>query len=341
MTDHELFTRLLAIEEELEVEALLDGLGYNLTNESVWKPLGDMENNFSTVGNQHAEATGAFVEKLINGIDALLMAECFKRNIDPEGPDAPRTMADAVERFYGIKDGRLDTLDPKQLTAMAEEIYVVATGGKVSPCYLIIDTGEGQTPNRFPDTFLSLNRSNKMRIPFVQGKFNSGGTAVLQFCGDKNMQLIVSRRHPNALVLDGDASRELWGFTIVRRRRPQHGEKVSTYVYLAPNGVVPRFAADAINVLPQRRNSIRPEPYASGLQYGTCVKLYNYRWRARSLATTETRYELERYLHAPCLPFRVTETRDYKANYYSTTISGVWVSIGAGQDTDSESIKVE
>src|SRR5712692_4746445 len=108
MTDHELFTRLLAIEEELEVEALLYGLGYNLTNESVWKPLGDMENNFSTVGNQHAEATGAFVEKLINGIDALLMAECFKRNIDPEGPDAPRTMADAVERFYGIKDGRLD-----------------------------------------------------------------------------------------------------------------------------------------------------------------------------------------------------------------------------------------
>ena len=71
------------------------------------------------------------------------------------------------------------------------------------------------------------------------------------------------------------------------------------------------------------------------------MKLYNYRWRARSLATTETRYELERYLHAPCLPFRVTETRDYKANYYSTTISGVWVSIGAGQDTDSESIKVE
>src|SRR5712692_11095199 len=108
MTDHELFTRLLTIEEEVEADELLSGLGYSLTNESVWKPLGDMENNFSTVGNQHAEATGAFVEKLINGIDALLMAECFKRGIDPQGPEAPRTMAEAVQRFYGIRDGRLD-----------------------------------------------------------------------------------------------------------------------------------------------------------------------------------------------------------------------------------------
>ena len=343
MTDQEIFTRLQAFEEEVEVDELLSGLGYELTNEAVWKPLGGYENNFSTVGNQHSEATGAFVEKVINGIDALLMAECFKRGIDPEGADAPRTMAEAIERFYGIKDGRLDSFDPKQLTALAEreQMHVVATGGKISPCYLIIDGGEGQTPDRFPDTFLSLNRSNKMRIPFVQGKFNSGGTAVLQFCGDMNMQLIVSRRHPNAPVLEGDMSRDLWGFTIVRRRRPQHGEKISTYVYLSPNGVVPRFTGDTIQVLPQRRNSIRPEPYSSGLRFGTCIKLYNYRWRARSIATTETRYELERYLHAPCLPIRLTETRDYKANYYSTTISGVWVSIRSGSEGDAESVSVE
>src|SRR5260370_11674591 len=341
MTDDELFSRFLQFEDEAEVDELLNALGYALSNESVWKPLGDMENNFSTVGNQHAEATGAFVEKVINGIDALLMAECFKHGIGSDGTEEPRTMSGAVGRLYGMKDGRLDSLDPNQLTALAERIYVVATGGKTSPWYLIVDSGEGQTPNRFPDTFLSLNRSNKMRIRFVEGRLKSGGSAVLQFCGDKNMQLIVSRRHPDARILDGDNSKNLWGFTIVRRRRPQHGEKVSTYVYLAPGGDVPRFAADVIDVLPQRRSSIRPEPYTGSLQYGTCVKLYNYRWRARSLATTEMRYELERYLHAPCLPFRLTETRDYKANYYSTTISGVWASIGAGHDSDSENIKVE
>jgi len=106
MNDYELFTRLLKLEEEAEVDELLNGLGYSLSNELVWKPLGDMENNFSTVGNQHAEATGAFVEKVINGIDALLMAECFKRGIDPQGADAPRTMAEAIKQFYQIKDGR-------------------------------------------------------------------------------------------------------------------------------------------------------------------------------------------------------------------------------------------
>ena len=40
--------------------------------------------------------------------------------------------------------------------------------------------GEGQTPERMPDTFLSLTKSNKLRIPFVQGKFNMGGTGRLR-----------------------------------------------------------------------------------------------------------------------------------------------------------------
>jgi hypothetical protein len=47
-----------------------------------------MENNFSTVGNQQTEATAAFVEKIINGIDANLMAQCFSENINPESGEA-------------------------------------------------------------------------------------------------------------------------------------------------------------------------------------------------------------------------------------------------------------
>ena len=97
------------------------------------------------------------------------------------------------------------------------------------------------------------------------------------------------------------------------------------YVYLAPQGQILAFDADVILALPDGGASNRaPTPYHRPLEYGTCVKLYNYNWRAKSTATTEARYELERYLHAPSLPFRVTETRNYRANYYSTTISGVW-----------------
>lgn len=339
MDNINLFEKLLKAEDETEVDELLKRAGYGLENESAWVPLGSMENNFSTVGNQQTEATAALVEKIINGIDAVLMAECYRRGIDPEGTGAPTSMSQTIEKFFDVRDGSIGGLDASSQTQLAKNIHVVAVGDKAAPCYLVVDKGEGQTPDAFPDTFLSLNKSNKLRIPFVQGKFNSGGTGVLQFCGTQNMQLIVSRRHPEAPVKSGDTSRQLWGFTIVRRMRPTAGRRNSMYVYFAPNGKVPRFEADQIKVLPEDRSTVAPRPYAVELAYGTCVKLYNFRWKAKSIATTDARYELERYLHSPCLPFRLTETRDYRANYFSTTIAGIWATIDS-EETPSDS-KVE
>lgn len=341
-----LFYKLVQAEDELEVEKILEKEGLGLANEAVWHPLGGMENNFSTVGNQHAEATGALVEKLINSIDAVLMSECYKAQIGPETSDAPRTMSEAVEKFFGVAHGRLENLLSKQQTALANRINLVATGEKSTPSYMIIDDGEGQTPRSFPDTLLSLRRSNKMRIPFVQGKFNSGGTGVLQFCGEKNMQLIASRRNPSCVSNSADGTASLWGFTIVRRLRPSSGRRSSVYVYLATEGdrqnpLVPNFSANGIKVLPEDRANVCPRPYSVNLTHGTCIKLYNFRWKAKSIATTEARYELERYLHAPCLPFRVTETRKYTANYYKTTVSGVWATVAMPQSDEAESTKVE
>ena len=59
-----LFDRLLRAESEPKVDTILNAAGYSLDNEAVWQPLGGMENNFSTVGNQQTEATAAFVEKI-------------------------------------------------------------------------------------------------------------------------------------------------------------------------------------------------------------------------------------------------------------------------------------
>lgn len=334
-----LFESLLHAETESEVDRVLHEAGLSLENEAVWKPLGNMENNFSTVGNQQTEATAALVEKLINGIDAVLMSECFRAGVEPEGPDAPLSMAEAVQRFFSVRDGSLGNLDAKRRTDLADKLQLIAVGDKSAPNYLIIDQGEGQSPDQFPDTFLSLNKSNKLRIPFVQGKFNSGGTGVLQFCGTKNIQLIASKRDPRAPLPPQDTSRDQWGFTVVRRMKPSEGRKNSMYVYLAPNGNVPRFECESLMVLPQARRSIAPNAYSTGLKHGTCVKLYDFRWKARSIATTEARYELERFLHSPCLPFRITETRAYRANYFSTTVSGVWATIGS--DDNMEDTKVE
>jgi len=334
-----LFEKLLHAEVEDAVERILEAAGFGVTNSDVWKPLGGMGNNISTVGNQKEDPTDAMVEKIINSIDAMLMAECYRQGLDPEGKDVPQSMIEATEKFFRVPRGRMENLTSGEQTTIAENIQVVAVGEKQSPSYLIIDKGEGQTPAAFPDTFLSLIRENKMRIHFVQGKFNSGGTAVLPFCGEKNMELIVSRRHPNSPAKAGDTTRNLWGFTIVRRLKPSGGRRSSMYVYLAPCGSVPSFAAEAIKVLPEKRTKLAPRPYAVDLEWGTCIKLYNYRWKARSIATTEARYELERYLHLPVLPFRLTETRDYKANYFSTTIAGIWVSVSASQGDEASKVE--
>jgi len=339
MSSYELFNALLHAEHESDVDFILDRSRY-LSDESSWQPLGDIENNFATVGNQQSEPTAALVEKIINSMDAVLMLECFKKGIDPEGPEAPPSMTEAIELFFQVKSGQIGALSPRERTKLAELVHLVAVGSKEEPCYLIIDKGEGQTPYKFPETLLSLVRSNRLRIPFVQGIFNMGGTGVLPFCGTKKYELIASRRNPQALRDADDHTANDWGFTIVRRLPPAAGRRGSMYVYLAPANKVLTFSAPYIRVLPSGSTKNTPaEPYAVDLDYGTCVKLYNYRWKAKSTATTETRYELERYLHAPCLPLRITETRNYKANYFSTTLSGIWAMLYG--DDANEIPKVE
>lgn len=340
MSTRSLFEQLLHADHEDDVVAILDAAGYGLDNSDAWIPLGSNEGNFTVVGNQQENPSAAFMEKIVNSIDAVLLRGCYEKGVDPEGAEAPPTMQAAVDQFFGVKGGRLDSLTSKEQTDLAERIHVVVTGQKSSPCYLVVDSGEGQTPDQFPETFLSASRrSPKIRIPFVQGKFNAGGTGSLQFCGKHNIQLIASRRHPAAPSSDG--SRDLWGFTVVRRRRPTGGERGSVFVYLAPKGSVLRFKAEAIRALPGKsKKDVPAPPYTADLPHGTCVKLYNYRWPARGTATLETRFEIERNLQKPCLPIRVTETRAYKANYYSTTVVGVWNTISM-EDPSSESRKME
>src|SRR5262245_16872288 len=87
-----------------------------------------MENNFTIVGNQQSDATGALIEKMINGIDHVLMRECFARGIDPETPQAPSNMAAAVELFFNVKDGKIGNETNTDLTRLAENnIRIIAT----------------------------------------------------------------------------------------------------------------------------------------------------------------------------------------------------------------------
>ena len=169
-----------------------------------WYPLGSNENNFGVIENQQSTPIAALIEKITNSIDAVLMKKCFEAGIDPKSDEAPKSMNEARAKFFkNYEDWDLPSARKKQ----AESIQIIADGPRLKPSLTIFDDGEGQDPEKFDKTFLSLLEGNKTEIHFVQGKYNMGGSGAIVFCGKKRYQLIGSKRYDNL----GD-----FGFTLIR-----------------------------------------------------------------------------------------------------------------------------
>jgi hypothetical protein len=174
MNNIDLAMNLVQAEKENEVIEILKNAGY-WGDYIYWKPYGGNENNYSIIGNQQSNADAALVEKLINSVDAVLMKECMVRGIDVSGPEAPQSMQEALQTFFGMRGGQLMNLDTKRRNELAKNIVLAASGQTRGEENLtIVDRGEGQTPNRMPDTILSISKSNKLKIPFVAGQVQHG-----------------------------------------------------------------------------------------------------------------------------------------------------------------------
>ena len=236
-----LCNKLIKADTEEGVINILKDAGY-WDNPVVWRYYGGRASNFNTIGNQQSKSDAALVEKLVNSVDARLINECLMHGIDPEGPEAPQTIRGAVAKFFDGESqssaaGLIREWPNAKRTEIAKGITLSATGNKPkdgNPCFVISDCGEGQTPDTLPNTILSLDRENKIKIHFVQGKFNMGGTGVLEFCGKRNLQLVLSRRNPAFVKTSENLRDHQWGVTIVRREDPIGGRKTSVYTYLAP-----------------------------------------------------------------------------------------------------------
>ncbi len=145
MENKALCINLAQSETEKDVINLLKNVGY-WDNPDMWRYYGDNENNFATIGNQQSRPEAAIVEKLINSVDAVLMSECLSRGNNPESPNAPKSINDALYKYFGIYNGKLSSIPARERTILAKNIQFVATGLKSNPCYIIADMGEGQTP---------------------------------------------------------------------------------------------------------------------------------------------------------------------------------------------------
>ena len=331
-SNQQLCMDLLHADTEEQVIGILQGQGY-WDDPNAWRPFGDKEDNFSTIGNQSSSADGALVEKLVNSVDAVLMGECRSSGIRPNSPYAPQSISEAVAQFFfddrskSNSLGQISRWPDEKRREISDRITLAATGTRQNPSFTVVDNGEGQTLESMPDTLLSLDKQNKVDVHFVQGKFNMGGTGALRFCGQNNLQLVISRRNPNIKADDvNDSSFDQWGFTIVRRENPTGSKRVSTYTYLAPGpgrGVL-GFPSDSLPLFPQGN-----KPYARNTTWGTAIKLYEYKLTGSShiLRRGGLLYRLDILLPGVALPIRLHECRDYSGHEgsFDTTLTGLGV----------------
>jgi hypothetical protein len=331
----ELCLALMRADSEAEVIRLLRTAGY-WDEQNAWRYLGDEEFNYSSVGNQQSRAEQAIIEKLINSIDAKLIGEARREGcLPPTGSlpqtaDTPTSVATARAKFFGTRLNDQETL--------SRSITVAATGAKPKedngrPCFTIVDDGEGQTPGKMPDTILSLHKGNKDKIKFAQGKFNMGGTGVLEFCGmDRNLQLVVSRRCPEFVGENAEPTDRDWSFTVIRREDPTAEGKSSRFTYLAPvdsdsrpgEGALLHFSSDTMPLFPEKN-----QPYVRQTGWGTLLKLYEYdarKFGTNMMFADGLMYRARLLLPQPALPIRFHECRAYRGDpnrSFDTTMLGL------------------
>jgi hypothetical protein len=239
-------------------------------------------------------------------------------------------MASALEDFFDVKDGNLANIGASERTKLADNIGLIATGQRSLPNYIVFDRGEGQIPNDMQSTFLSLAETNKLRIPFVQGKFNMGGTGVLRFCGTRSLQLIISRKHPKIADTEIDDN-NCWSFTLVRRDNPSEGFKNSIFRYLAPEGRVLRFFIKSLSIPKTETGQLIRD-----LEWGTIIKLFEYEMTGfRTNIKLDLYNQISLLLPRVGLPIRFYERR-YESHSPEATMSGLHVRLDEDKSDNLE-----
>ena len=292
MNTRQLFNKLYSAQIEDDIDEIIKVYPHIFKSEN-WSPLGGHENNFGVIENQQSTPIAALIEKITNSIDAVLMKKCLAAGIDPKSSQAPQSMDEARTIFFpDHRDWDLAGLRNQQ----AESIQILADGPRRNTSLIIYDDGEGQHPEEFENTFLSLLRGNKNEIRFVQGKYNMGGSGAIVFCGKKRYQLIGSKRYDNT----GE-----FGFTLIREHplsTAEEGTKKNTwYEYLKIDGKISTFQADRQNL------NLYNRPFTTG----TIIKLYSYDLPTGiSDISRDLNRSINEYLFEPVLPVYTIEKEE-------------------------------
>lgn len=144
----ELFHSLFNAHTQQDVDHVIDA-NSELFEQDNWFPLGGNDNNYGVIENQQASPIPALIEKITNSIDATFF------------PD---------HKNWDLASHRKN---------QAKNIQILADGPRMNTAISIYDNGEGQHPENFEKSFLSLLSGNKNEIHFVQGKYNMGSQCLM------------------------------------------------------------------------------------------------------------------------------------------------------------------
>ncbi len=319
MDNYELFKKLYFAKDENEIEVILKK--ENLWNDpGNWRDIGDNPSNWTIIGGQQKDPLNALIEKLINVGDSILLNKCKEIGIDPEDlSKAPISLSKAVEKFLSIPGGDLSNIQASEITKLAHStngMMLSESSNPAHPNFTIFDFGEGQAPENFPETFMSLANSNKIKIPFVQGKHCAGSSGVFRFC---NHQLILSRRNPKIRAKDES---DKFGFTVTRCFPASKNTRNPVAKYLVINGHVPQFSFNGPLKLLCSTDDKYIQKFNRDFSYGSIVKIFNYKIgtlpgqkNGQNLAggaAVTLRKALNRKLISPAVPLRIFDQRPSK-----------------------------
>ena len=266
---------------------------------SKWIPIGGMENltNEGRVEGQMKYPENAFVEKITNSIDAILMKKCRELGIDPTDKErAPKSLHDAILKFIGGEQ------EFEKLRKQHSDIIILAEGKKDYPTLTIIDRGEGQEPERLPATILGLSNKLKADIAFVYGKYHQGGSASLRFAGVKPTlcyQLVLSKRANSLNPQNID-----WGFALVKKVFPP-GSRLASYQYCKSGEEKIFTVAGNTEIILAKENEI-------DFPDGTLIKIYDYQLtRPTSIVYGKSSLaeDINKKLLQPAVPIHLRELR--------------------------------
>jgi len=217
------FDTLLAASTTEEVAVAVQAFEVAQGDRVGWAPIGGKENNRGPI-EVSADPGRSLVERLTNGIDAILEAEHERHH----GVPFCRSPRQAATAWLGVSERGLSEMTPAQRQGIAKRVAIrLSSQGRHGRLVEIRDLGVGLTPEMMPNTILSLNESNKIRKHYLAGTYGQGGSSTFAISA---YTLIASRRAGNQEV----------GFTVVKfLDLPPEDFKTGHYVYLTHDSAVP------------------------------------------------------------------------------------------------------